>query len=157
MTFFFFLVPYRFALDAEKLKFPSVCENLSRVRSPLDAPARREPRRISCAVQPTTFSAVEEMLCEERRPCLCSTFTSHPLCVRLPRTWAITAYYGDNYLGYNLSYFLRKTSTALCEHHGATGGKKKNKDTKCRFLVERAFDGKRLAHHISHNNQQHVL
>lgn len=89
------------------------------------------------------------MLCEERSPCLCSMFTSHLLRVCRPRPWAITAYYGDNYLGYSLSYFLRETSTALCEHHGATGGK----NTKCRFLVERVFDGKRLAHHISHNNR----
>lgn len=111
MTLTTFIWHCRFALDADKLKF-SVCGTLSGVRTPLDVPAAVNPAAFP--VLSNHFPAVEEMLCEERSACLCSMFTSHPLCVCLPRTWAITAHYGDNYLGYNLSYFLRKTSTTLC-------------------------------------------
>lgn len=96
----------------------SVCGNLSRAHAPRDVPAAVNPAAFP--VLSNHFPAVEEMLCEERSACLCSMFTSHLLCACLPRTWAITAHYGDNYLGYNLSYFLRKTSTTLCAHHGAT-------------------------------------
>lgn len=134
------------ALDADQLKF-SVRGNLSRVHTPLDVPAAVNPAAFPALSN--RFPAVEEMLCEERSACLCSMFTSHLLCVCLPRTWAITAHYGDNYLDYNLSYFLRKTSTALCAHHGATSVWKK---TKCRFLRRaRVSYRKRLVHHICHD------